>query len=118
MESSINGSSFPTQQDIQKDAYEKNTLDNQEDKISSEMATSIATRIKYRTGSPILPVLPVETIDMSLRNVNNKFPDWETHRERIGEILDQNGITRINTVMQYRFHAGSELHDDYITIVT
>jgi len=123
MDSSIKSSLFTTQQDVQKHQQKNNlgnihedTLKPVEDRDSPNMDFIIDSRIKGRVGSPMLPVLPVDT--RRFVNVEKKFPDWPTHLERIKRILVGNDITPNYTGIVYRLHAESELSDDYITIMT
>jgi hypothetical protein len=107
-----------TSKSTQKNTH-KDTLGELMEGNLGNMATAIIDRrTKYRVGSPMLPVLPVDT--RPLAHGSNKFPDSATHREKIKTILADNSIvTRgINGGIKvaYRLHAESELNDRYITI--
>jgi hypothetical protein len=100
----------------QKNAH-KDTLSVPTEESLPTMATPIIDRrTKYRVGSPMLPVLPVET--MPLAYVPDKFPDSMTHLEKIGTILSSNHVMINHMMTVYRFHAESKLDDRYITITT
>jgi len=84
--------------------------------ITSTMDITIDTRIKYRVGSPLLPVLPVFSQPTNLPI--DKIPGWLQHLNRIGEILDENEITPRITDVGYRFHADRRPQDSCVTITT
>ncbi|KAF2873240.1 hypothetical protein BDV95DRAFT_593597 [Massariosphaeria phaeospora] len=80
----------------------------------SPMAT-LDTRLPYRIGSRILPVLPVDTVPIP--DLTAKFPNFSSHQTAIKLILGQYNIRHHGLHIAYRLHADTRPSDKYITIV-
>ncbi|KAF2864682.1 hypothetical protein BDV95DRAFT_613333 [Massariosphaeria phaeospora] len=78
------------------------------------MAT-LDTRLPYRIGSRILPVLPVDTVP--ILNLTAKIPNCGSHQTAIKLILEQDNIRYHRLHIAYRLHADTRPSNKYITIV-
>ena len=107
-----------TQADLQTSSQANSQAASQTDSQincnTPNMNALLDERVTGRVGSSILPVLPVQTI--AVPNLEEKLPNWPTHKQQVQQILDRHGITGIVQVA-YRRHSESELYDKHITIL-
>lgn len=76
----------------------------------------IDSRLPYRIGCPILPVLPVETKTPSIA-FETYLPNFANHKQVIQDVLAEHGIPFRGLSFVYRLHEGVDLADRYLTLV-